>query len=118
MQALAVNCQHFGGRCNDWLEFVGQGPALFGVWLFQFVQNQDLGLKGITKLRRHGVVVQEATILQVRATDCPDERRPHGVLARALVTAMQDSVVDLCLRVLHLEGHDIKDVFQLVSVRH
>ena len=51
-------------------------------------------------------------------THRPDEGCPHGVFARPLVAAMQDGVVDLDFRVLHLEGHHVKNMLQLVRVRH
>ena len=116
-QALAVNRQELRGSGDQGLQGVLKRAAIFGLGLAQLVNDHDLGLKGIAPLGVDLLVADEGDVTQGRATDSVKERCPHGVLAATWMTAMQDSVVDLAVRVLHFEGHHVKDVLTFAGVR-
>jgi hypothetical protein len=62
VQPFAVNRDHFGRGGDDGLELVRQRAALAGVWLFQFVENDNLRLQLVTPLAAERVVVEHAPV--------------------------------------------------------
>ena len=118
VQALAVDHQVFRRGGDDRLQPVRERPALPRLRLLQFVQQDDFAFQRVAPLAVDRVAVDQPPVGQRRAADRPHERRPHRVLAAAAVAAMEDRVVDLNPRVLHLERHHVPDVVEVARIRH
>ena len=116
VQPLAVDCDRVRRRGDQRLQLVGQGAALLRLRLLQLVQDDDFGFQRIAPLAFQPACLDDRHIVMVLAANGPQERRPHRVLAAAFVAAVQYGMIDLDVRVLGLERHDVENVVQLCFI--
>ena len=81
MQALAVNWEHFGRGCDEWFKLVCELATCRCVGFFKFIDDKDFGFQLLTPLGIHGIVIHDASVFKVIATDSPYKWRPEGILA-------------------------------------